>query len=190
MTTPSIPANKYTDSSLIFHVDYLKATFNDFARTNLYKVEFIFDKATVVPEFLKLELLAKSVNMPDFNIGTKEIKRMGQRLYLPATQNYGDIQMVFVCDDNYTQKKMLHNWLFQLVYNTDENTFPTSSNFGKFVTRILQLDNKFNIIFGIEFVFCWPTSLGELQLSQESDAQISEFPVTFKFSTYKVMDIT
>ena len=55
---------------------------------------------------------------------------------------------------------------------------------------ILQLDNKFNIIFGIEFGFCWPTSLGELQLSQESDAQISEFPVTFKFSTYKVMDIT
>lgn len=190
MSKPSIPQTKYVDSSLIFHVDYLKATFNDFARTNLYKVEFIFDKGTDVENFLKLELMAKTVNMPDFNIGTKEIKRMGQRLYLPATQNYGDIQMVFVCDDNYVQKKMLHNWLFKLIYNTDENTFLTSSNYGKFTTRILQLDNKYNIIFGIELGFCWPTSLGELQLSQESDAQISEFPVTFKFSTYTVLDIT
>ena len=190
MSIPSVEKTKYTNQSEIFHVDYLKSTFRDFARTNLYKVEFSLNNVSNTPEFLKTELLAKSVNMPDFNIGVKHIARMGQHLYLPATQNYGDIQMVFICDDNYTQKKMLHNWLFKLVYNTDENTFPTSSNFGKFTTRILQLDNKYNIIFGIEFGFCWPTSLGELQLSQESDAQISEFPVTFKFSTYTVMDIT
>jgi hypothetical protein len=185
----SIEKTKFTDSKF-FHVDFLKATFRDFARTNLYKVEFIFADMKTNDDILKLELMIKSVNMPDFQIGSKEIRRMGQKISLPAVQNYGEVQMIVLCDDAFTQRKLLHNWIKDFIYDTEENTFHSMNNLKKFKTRIFQLDNKHNIIFGVEFDFCWPSSLGELQLSMESDSQITEFPVNLKYSTYTVLEIT
>ena len=136
----------------IYHVDFLKSYFKDFARPNLYTVEFSLPTLdTSVNTIIKVEMSAKTVNIPAFDIGKQEVKRMGQRFYLPTSQNYGDVQMTLFCDSEYTQRKFLHDWLKQLVYDTEMNTYKKMSIASKSIMVIRQFDNKFNTIFATEF---------------------------------------
>lgn len=177
-----------------FHVDNLKSKFNDFARANLYKVSFELNQQIKSKyNFMsgenqeKTEMLAKSIDIPAFDIGRHELKRMGQRIFLPASQQYGDMQAIFVCDDDYTQRKFLQSWLKHLTYDTDNNMYASVRTIADCSMCIYQFDNKYNMIFGARFGGVWPSSIGNVQLSYDSDSQISEFPVTFSYSTYEIL---
>ena len=177
-----------------FHVDFLKNTFRDFARPNLYKVIFSFgsvipnDGSFLSPENNKsVEFLAKAVNLPTFEVSKQEIKRMGQRIVLPASQVYQDLQMTMMCDDEYTSRKFLHAWQKRFVYDTEHNIYKKVTTMAKAQVVVLQLDNKYNVVFGAKFNYVWPNSIGEIQYAHDSDAQIVEFPVTFCYSTYTIL---
>ena len=174
-----------------YHVDFLKAYFKDFARPNLYTVDFNLPplSGTSGDSITKVEMSAKNVNIPAFDIGRQEVKRMGQRFFLPTSQAYGDIQMTLFCDNEYTQRYFLHNWLKELVYDSDTNIYKKMIVASRASMVIRQFDNKFNTIFAAEFRFIWPTSISEIQLSQESDSSIVEFPVTLSYSTYNIIKV-
>lgn len=185
--------NETVDQKM-FHVDYLRETFRDFARPNLYKIEFYLpkdDEYNFISEYNQelTEMAAKTVNIPGYDIGRQEIKRMGQRIFIPTGQNYGELQMTLFCDDNYTQRKFLHSWLKRLIYDTDNNVYHKMKLASNASLIIRQFDNKFNTIFAAEFGFVWPSSVGEIQLSQDSDSQIVEFPASFSYSTYKILSM-
>ena len=176
-----------------YHVDFLKNAFNDFARPNLYKIEFVLPTAAnsfgyMSSDYIfKTEMTAKTVNIPAFDIGKLDIKRCGQHVSLPTTQNYGDVQLSLMCDDNYTQRKFLHSWMKHIIYDTDSNVYGKIHDILSCKMRIKQLDNQFNVIFAAEFNRVWPSSIGEIQLSSDSDSQIVEFPATFSYSTYTIL---
>lgn len=178
----------------VFHIEYLKNHYRDFARSNLFKVEFILNnEVTKNFSFLstdrteRVEMTAKSVNIPAYDMGRQEIKRMGQRIVLPSTMNTGECQMTFISDDNYDQRKFLHSWIKNFSYDYDYNVYRPVMGLVRSTIRIFQLDNQFNIVFGVQLNHAWPTSVGEIQLSQDSENQISEFPTTFAYSTYQII---
>lgn len=180
-----------------FHVDYLLNTFSDFARPNMYKIEFEYNLGFSRDfDFLseenkkRTEMTAKAVSIPAFDIGKQEIKRCGERLFIPTTQNFGDLQMTMMCDDNYTQRKFLHAWMKRIVYDTDYNIYQKVKMSQTSTIIIKQFDNKFNVVFAAVFRGAWPHSIGEIQLSFDSDSQIVEFPVNFCFSTYSILSNT
>jgi hypothetical protein len=178
------PSIEYIHYGNQYHVDYLKNTFRDFARANLYKVEFILPITST--HLVSTEMTVKSVNLPSFDIGKLEIKRCGERVVLPTTQNYGDLQMTILCDDRYSQRKLMHSWVKRVVYDTDTNIYHPIHTILSCKIRIRQLDNKFNTIFTGEFNRAWPVSIGEVTLSSDNDSQLVEFPATFSYSTYTV----
>jgi hypothetical protein len=112
---------------------------------------------------------------------------MGQRLYLPASQNYGDLQFTMLSDDYYSQRKFLHSWMKHMVYDSDRNTYSPTSYLANSTIKVLELDNRFNVVFGVELTHVWPSSIGEIQLSQDSENQLVEFPVVFAYSQYKIL---
>jgi hypothetical protein len=178
----------------IFHVDYLKTHFRDFARSNLFKVEFNLPPALqdsynfICKEATnRVEMTAKSINIPAWDVSKQEIKRMGQRLILPATMNTGECQGTFFSDDNYSQRKFLHSWFNHIIYDYDTNSYRRMTNLIPCTMRVYQLDNKFNVVFGIQLNHCFPTSIGEIQFSHDSENQVTEFPVTFAYSTYEIL---
>jgi len=177
-----------------FHVDHLKQTFRDFARSNLYRIMFILP-SNITANFnyistenqAKTEVLAKAVNFPSFDITKMEIKRMGQRLYVPSSQNYGELQFTMLSDDAYTQRKFLHSWMNACVYSTETNLFRDQNLLKYCSIEVYQLDNDMKPIFGAEFTYCFPNSIGEIQMSYDSADQLTEFPVTFAYSQYNII---
>jgi hypothetical protein len=173
-----------------FHVDYLRSQFQDFARANLYRVVFNIEPNSKNNDKLHTELLAKAVNFPAFEMSKLEIKRMGEKFYLPASQSYGDLQLTVLSDDAYTPRRFLHAWLHDNNYSAEENVFRKNSNLSKSSVTVYQLDNKMNAIFGANFTHCFPSSIGEIQMSYDSADQLTEFPVTFSYSQYQILTPT
>jgi len=177
-----------------FHVDYLTSHFRDFARSNSFKVEFLLNREIASKsQFLsndnnvKTEFMAKTFNIPAYDMGKHELKRMGQRIVLPATMNTGECQATFYCDDNYTQRKYLLSWFRSHVYDNDRNIYKKVDYLKSSKIFVYQLDNQFNVVMGIRLNHAWPTSIGEIQFSHDSENQITEFPVTFAYSTYDII---
>ena len=170
----------------IFHVDYLKHQFTDFARPNLYKIVFNFTRQLSYKSNEKVltEQCAKSVTIPNFEITKKEIRRMGYKIPVAGVQSFPDINCTFICDENYIARNFLHNWMNNNIYDTSTNMYPQS--YSDDSIDIFQLNSKFDITFGIHLNNAWPNSIGETQLTSESDGQVVEFPVTFTYSTYEI----
>ena len=189
----SFKDESYTKAN-VFHVDFLTSLYNDFSRSNLFKIEFdLVNEYQNNFEFIskgnqiKTEMMAKSFNMPSYDMGRQEIKRMGHRLLLPSTMNTGECQATFLCDDQYTQRKFLHSWFHKHVYDYDRSVYRKVAALKHCNIVVHQLDNKFNVVFSTKLKHAWPTSIGEIQLSHDSENQISEFPVTFAYSTYEIL---
>ena len=181
-----------TDVTRMFHVDYLTSMFRDFSRPNMYRMEINladggYYEFTNKSHVSKIEMLAKSANIPNYEISKLEIRRMGARIQLPSSQNYGELQVVFLSDDVQTQRKFLHAWMKHFVYDSDENTYARNHKLLGSDIYLYQLNNRFEPVFGIHLDLCWPTLIGEIQYSQDSENQIVEFPVTFAYSTYKIV---
>lgn len=185
--------NVAANEQKVFHVDYLKKTFRDFARPNLYKVEFNLGTFAPDDSFLaqsernKIEFLVKSANIPAFDLGKLEIKRMGERIFVPTNQVYGELQLTFMCDQDYLPRKFLHAWTKRLVYDTQYNVYKKFSTMSQASATISQLDNNYNTTFSIDFKRIWCSSIGEIQLSQDSDSQVVEFPATFVYQSYDII---
>jgi hypothetical protein len=176
-----------------FHVDFLKSTFKDFARNNLYRV--VFNLSTEAQNYLftedvpkfKTELLSKAINFPNFELSKLEIRRMGQRLYLPASQSFGELQFTILCDDEYTQRKFLHSWLNSMTYSSEDNTYKKNMFLTENSMDVYQLDNKMKPIFGARFTHCFPSTIGEIQMGFDSTDTLVEFPVSFSYSQYHII---
>ena len=191
---PSDYFNTAANERNLFHVDFLTSHFRDFARANLYVVQLKIRKDILAgfsflgdSNLVKVQMLAKTANLPNYEISKLEIKRMGEKLFLPASQNYGDLQFTMLSDDLHTQRKFFHSWMKHSVYDSDNNTYSPVANLKYATIEVYQLDNKFNAVFGAEFTHVWPTSIGEIQLSQDSENQLVEFPVVFAYSQYKIL---
>lgn len=177
----------------IFHVNFLKDTFSDFARPNLYKIVFNISESSMgtknfqISDKVITEQSAKSITIPNFEITKKVIKRMGYTFNVPSVRNFPDVTCSFTCDSDYTSRKFFHKWMELTSYNTNSNTY--SNNMLESSIDIFQLDNKFDVVFGVKLHNAWPSSIGEVQLSFESDSQIVEYPVNFTYSTYDIFEI-
>lgn len=179
------------DRRVRFHVDYLLNQVTDFARSNMYVIKFRTNSdisgGFLIDHNEIISMTAKAVSIPAFNIGKLEIKRMGERLFIPTKQDLGEIQMTILCDDNMSQRKFLQSWMKHLVYDTDYNYYKKLDTVYSNTIEILQLDGNYNVVWGYEYNKVWPTSIGEIQYSHDSDTQITEFPATFCFSQCKVI---
>jgi hypothetical protein len=165
-----------------FHVDTLKDSFSDFARANLYSIEF----QTNVGDGKLVSMLCKNVTIPAYNVGKFEMMRMGERLHIPSKRELGEVQVTILCDNNFSQRKFLTDWIDTNVYSVIPNNIKSLSEVYNSSITITQLNNVFNPIVEYKYIKAFPTSIGEIQFGFESDAQITEFPAIFCFSEVEI----
>lgn len=166
----------------MFHVDDLKNSFSDFARANLYQIEFF----TNVGDSKLLSMLCKNVTVPAYNVGKFELMRMGERLYIPSKRELGEVQVTILCDNDFSQRKFLTDWIDKNVYSVIPNNIKSLSEVYNSYLTVTQLDNVFSPIVEYKYTKAYPTSIGEIQFGYESDAQITEFPAVFCFSEVEI----
>lgn len=189
------------DKSDRFHIDNLRMNLRDLARPNMFMCRCIppspirtSDKYTnssknsgfslIEDEFVTD--LVKSTNIPSVEIGKIQISRMGNEIWVPGDSKFGDLSVTFYNDADLNVRSFFHQWHIMYVNNYYEGVssyYPLAMD-GTVI--IEQLDNNFNVTYAIECRHAWPTTIGEIALSHETENSREEFQVTFAYSNYKI----
>jgi hypothetical protein len=150
-------------------------------RTNLFKV------TGNIPDYndnIAISFLVKAAQIPASSLGTIEVPYRGRRIKLPGDRTFQDWSITVMSDANLSLRSAFENWsnyFNQHIANVTQNTFmqrmPTWS--------VTQLYRDGEAVRTYNFIGCFPSEVGAIDLSYENNDQIAEFPVTLNYSWWE-----
>ena len=150
-------------------------------RTNLFMV------TGTIPDYTTnqaISFLVKAAQIPASSLGTIEVPYRGRRIKLPGDRTFQDWSITVMSDANMNLRSAFESWssyFNQHIGNITENTFmqrmPTWS--------VTQLYRNGDAMRTYNFIGCFPSEVGAIDLSFENNDQIAEFPVTLNYSWWE-----
>ncbi len=97
---------------------------------------------------------------------------------------FQDWQFTFVVDEDFTNWKILYNWI--LIINNNKDKF--LDNYSKYVvdSTLNVLDNFEKNIFSLKIINMWPTDLSPIEMSYREGENILECNATFAYMYYEL----
>jgi hypothetical protein len=150
-------------------------------RTNLFKV------TGNIPGYSNnraISFLCKAAQIPASSLGTIEVPYRGRRIKLPGDRTFQDWTITIISDANLSLRSYFEAW--SMVFNSHvSNVAPT--NFMRFMPTwsVTQLKRDGEALRTYNFIGCFPSEVGAIDLSFENNDQIAEFPVTINYSWWE-----
>jgi len=151
------------------------------ARTNLFVVNGSIPGYT---DNRAISFLVKAAQIPASSLGTIEVPYRGRRIKLPGDRSFADWSLTVISDTNLALRSAFEAW--SAIFNQHTaNTAPR--NFMEFMPTwsVTQLHRDGEAVRTYNFIGCFPSDVGTIDLSYENNDQIAEFPVTLNYSWWE-----
>jgi len=154
-------------------------------RTNLFEVNGRIPGATDSQITESLSFLIKAAQIPNSSLGTIEVPFRGRRIKLPGDRTFQDWSITVISDSGYQLRSAFENWSALL------NTHVSNVTSTDFMARLMptwsvtQLNRDGSPLRRYDFIGCFPTEIGAIDLSYENNDTIAEFPVTLNYSWWE-----
>lgn len=176
-----------------FHIDYLKSQLiKDVARPNMFKVQIkppdlIYKKNEFANGSKMITALAKRASFPQISIREYVLERAGQKLHIPTNEmDYGTVSITFINDSDFVLRSIFNNWQRLAIHNWQENKGSVPLLALDSTVSIHQYDTKQKEVYSIKLTNAWPQTISQIDLSQDSENQLEEFTVDFKFTMHNI----
>lgn len=155
-------------------IEEFRSVVNNFSRPTLFKV--------TIPSMLGVatEFLVKAASIPESVIGTIEVPYLGRKIKIPGDRTYNDWQITVMDDQLHVLRKAFEEWSNQ-INGFESNVGVLNYNdvlHDAFVRQLAQ-DGTPTAIY--KLVGCFPTEIGAIDLSWESNDTIAEYTVTLSY---------
>jgi len=149
-------------------------------RTNLFMVA---GRIPNYPNDRAISFLCKAAQIPASSLGVIEVPYRGRKIKYPGDRVFQDWSITVISDANMSLRSAFEAWSTQFnthVSNVGVNAFtgnnlmPTWS-----VTQLLRDGEPLRTY---NFIGCFPSEVGAIDVSYENNDQIAEFPVTLQYS--------
>lgn len=128
-----------------------------------------------------ISFLCKAAQIPASSLGTIEIPYRGRKIKIPGDRTFQDWSITIISDANMNLRGAFEHWSARFnshIGNVGPNEFmqfmPTWS--------VTQLYRTGDALRTYNFIGCFPSEIGAIDLSFENTDQIAEFPVTLNYS--------
>lgn len=158
----------------------INSKLSDFYRPNYFEVSI--NRTTTLDKFV--HSLIQSVSLPSITTGSIPIKRMGKTINIAGNSvDYSDVSTTLYDDTSRMTREYFYNWLQEYYGKPDSGTLGNQhTHTTKAIMSIKQLDRAFNEIATTKLYNIFPTSVGELELSHESEDTVATFTVAYNYS--------
>jgi len=162
--------------------DFLGALTGGGARPNRFEVIVNFPAfAGGADEIRKTAFLVQSTSMPGAQLGTIEHPYRGRQIKLAGDRTYDEWTASFVNDTDFAIYDAFERW-HNAINSFNSNTgFQAPSDYMSTVT-VYQLDNQDRRIKEKTIKYAWPTSMGPIELGQDTNDVLEIFEITFAYS--------
>ena len=150
-------------------------------RTNLFAVY------GTIPGFSNnraISFLCKAAQIPASSLGTIEVPYRGRRIKLPGDRTFQDWSITIISDANMSLRSAFEFW--SATFNAHVSNISVN-NFMQFMPTwsVTQLFRTGDAMRTYNFIGCFPSEVGAIDLSYENNDQIAEFPVTINYSWWE-----
>ena len=150
-------------------------------RTNLFMV------TGNIPGYVNnraISFLCKAAQIPASSLGTIEVPYRGRRIKLPGDRTFQDWTITVLSDANLSLRSAFEFWSAN--FNSHVGNI-SSNNFMEFMPTwsVTQLLRTGDALRTYNFIGCFPSEIGAIDLSYENNDQIAEFPVTINYSWWE-----
>jgi len=156
-------------------------------RQNKYRVSFAFPAAvSTATDLASVDILAKSTEAPQKEIGLIELWNQGRKLPIPGDTTFDNTWVVsFYLGENHAIRYDLLKWQDACDnFYTNIHTGDPSAVFSDL--RIEQLDSAGKVTAQYTLHGCWPSVVGPVTYADDAENSPTEFEVTFTYSDWVV----
>jgi hypothetical protein len=166
-----------------FHINNLRKQFRDLARPNMFVVKCNMPGGGDEPFIIDM---VKTATLPSVEVGKITLSRCGMDFNVPGDAKFGDLSVTFWADADMQVRKYFHDWHINFTNNYFKHIsgLPNLAKAG--TVFVEQLDSNYNITYACKFINCWPSQIGDIALSHDTENSRSEFQVQFAYSYFEI----
>lgn len=128
----------------------------------------------------QVEFLCKSASLPSSTLGTVEVPYRGRSIKYAGDRTFPEWSITIINDTDFQLRNAFELWS-DLINSHEENVGPTSKNLYTQRWQIDQLSRDGSILKTYEFEGCWPSEIGQIDVSFDSNDQIEEYTVSLQY---------
>jgi len=135
-----------------------------------------------------LALQCETAELPGRTLLTQDVKIYGPTFKVPYQSQYNDINLGFICTNDFYERKLFDRWL-EAIHPSDTNNmrFP-KGNGTRYMCNItiIQYDDFIKKIYSVQLVDAFPIGVAAQPLSWSED-NFHRLSVQFAYQRYKVI---
>lgn len=170
-----------------FHLKNFMAVMKDGARPNQFYVDLSLPPALIgaIPNASlaenRMKFFIKSTSIPAMTIGAVTLNFRGGQYHLPGDKTFGDWTFTVVNDSDFLIRDAFERWNDLIVGNVDRDSAVEDDPLAYMSNgTVAQLSRNGNLLKTYLMTGVWPSEIGAIQLSDDSENQVEEFDVTMK----------
>lgn len=139
-----------------------------------------------------LTLQCETAELPGKTLQTQDVSIYGPSFKVPYLQQYQDINLGFICTNEFYERKLFDRWLETIIPSDTNNVrfakgYSHNTNEGYMTNiKIVQYDEFIKQIYAVELQDAFPIGIASQPLSW-SDDQFHKLSVVFSYQKYKTL---
>tara|TARA_R110001583_G_scaffold63274_1_gene185392 strand:- start:261 stop:842 length:582 start_codon:yes stop_codon:yes gene_type:complete len=130
--------------------------------------------------------LIKAAQLPASTLGTIEVPYRGRKIKVPGDRTFAEWQITVLADGDFQLRDKFEAWM-QSINAHEANTSleePAPLQDGTVYQdwQVYQLDRQGNKIKSYNFIGCWPSEVGAIDVNHETTDSLAEFTVTLQYT--------
>jgi len=157
------------------------------ARPSLFDLE-VSKVAAGVSSLNNIKFVCNVSALPPLTITPIERQYFGRVVKIPGDMTFGDLSTTIIMTEGGDERSVLEQWMDEINKTTQNkmNEGHVTSNGFAGTVKLNQYGKAGSStpIHKIEFVDCWPSTIGDIALSYDTASDIEVFDVTWTYNYY------
>jgi len=163
----------------------------DFARSNLFRIEFGAPTTSPGTQPTNYKFLVKATSLPSTNMGSIAVPYQGRVFNVPGDRTFEPWSVTIMNTEDYGVRKYLESWINKI--QATDFAFQAAESFNYMATlnveslqRTSKGTNNLSSIRKYKFFNAFPSSLSAMDLDFASNDTIQEYTCEWQFSHWEV----
>ena len=158
------------------------------ARANLFEVVMNFPDAAPASSTVldKIRFLAKAANLPASNVAQIDVPFRGRVLKVAGDRTFDTWTITVINDTDFSIRSAFENWMNK-INRVSDNTGLTNPADYQSDAFVYQLDRTGSVLRQYHFYDIFPTQIGAIELTYDSNNAIEEFTVELQVQWWEAV---
>jgi len=155
---------------------------------SIARSQYFIVRIPQIADFETVTAMARSTNLPAKSHETANVFYRGLAVKIDTKPTFETWTVKFLCDEAHGFRNVFLKWM-EGAYNVQTLRNMGHNEYKKDGISVSQLAASGEVTSTVVFMGMWPTSVGQIELSQEA-AAVEEFDVTFTYDYYVMNSLT